>query len=404
VRTLFYIRLADIDDAGATVPFATAPLDSPRDLRTDRAPLKTIAERANGQPLVVFVPATDVQLASVQVPARQPAKVLQAAPYLLEDQLADDIENQHFALGPRQIDGSTPVAVVNSARIAGWMSKLSDAGFKPAAVVPDLLALPFEVRGGRWSALVADQQVIVRNGQWSGFTTSLVDLPMMLMLADPDRQHPVRMLMPGDQLADVTTIDWPLEPMPGDRTAVEALGRNYEADKAINLLQGRWQVKSDIGRHLRPWKAPVLAGLACLAIAVLVYGIDNWRLSKQLAAIEADNVARFRQLFPSETRIVDLSTQVNQQLMLMAGSGGAHDALGLTAVAAQALQANPGLAIQTLQFRDGSLYLAMSGKDVQALEALRGWFAAQDQAALEVQSANSGPEGTQIRVRIGPAA
>ena len=40
-------------------------------------------------------------------------KLLRAVPYAMEEQLSDDIENLHFALGPDLYDGIYPVAVTD---------------------------------------------------------------------------------------------------------------------------------------------------------------------------------------------------------------------------------------------------------------------------------------------------
>lgn len=403
MRTQYYIHLRDLQDATRPLSYARAPLDSLREVQLGQALLRDFLPLVTGNRLVVFVPGGDVRLASVDVPARQPSKVLQAAPYLLEEQLADDVETQHFALGPRQGDGSTPVAVVSRERISTWMGKLAAEGLTPDALVPDLLALPHEPRVARWCALLDGDQVLVRSGAWSGFCASRDDLPAMLTLADGERRHTLRMLISDIDASDLTTIDWPLEPMPGYRSSLDALARSYQATQAINLLQGVWAPRSDLARHLKPWKPAAVAAGLWLAVGALVYGIETWTLSSELESLQQANTARFQQLFPTETRVFDLSSQVTQQITMLEGSGGQRDAFALLTTTAQALQANPGLRVESLQFREGSLFLALTGNDLQVLEALRAWFAQQPGRVLEVQSANAGTEGVQIRLRVGAA-
>jgi len=81
---------------------------------------------------------------------------------------------------------------------------------------------------------------------------------------------------------------------------------------------------------------------------------------------------------------------------------GTHQA-GDGQVLADALTATPGLNAQAVQYREGALFVALVGSDLQQLEALRSWFGSKRAATLEVQSANSGSEGVQIRIKLTPA-
>src|SRR3546814_16716794 len=77
---------------------------------------------------------------TVEVPARQPAKVLQAAPFVLEEQLAEDVDTLHFALGARQADHRWPLAIVSQTRMQAWLALLQDFAIHADAMVPDVLA------------------------------------------------------------------------------------------------------------------------------------------------------------------------------------------------------------------------------------------------------------------------
>ena len=50
----------------------------------------------------------------------------------------------------------------------------------------------------------------------------------------------------------------------------------------------------------------------------------------------------------------------------------------------------------------GALFLALRATDLQVVEHLREWFSSQRAAALEVQSADAGADGVQVRVKLSP--
>src|SRR3974390_2754720 len=94
-----------------------APLSPPQS-----GPLALAAARTAGRRVCVLVGGADVVLADPAGPAKAGAKLQQLVPYALEEQLADDIEDLHFALGKRPSDSSrVPVAVVARALLDQWL-------------------------------------------------------------------------------------------------------------------------------------------------------------------------------------------------------------------------------------------------------------------------------------------
>src|SRR3546814_9952356 len=86
------------------------------------------------------------------------------------------------------------------------------------------------------------------------------------------------------------------------------------------------------------------------------------------------NIARYQQIFPNETRIVDLSSQLGQQLASLQAGGG-DKFMGLLDVLTQAIAAVPGLQLKTLQFREGALFAGLSATNLELLDRLKTWFA-----------------------------
>ncbi len=86
--------------------------------------------------MCVVVPGTDVLLTEPELPAKAGAKLQQIVPYALEEQLAEDIDELHFAIGKRVGDApTTPVAVVALSLMDEWTNALKAAGLAPEADV-----------------------------------------------------------------------------------------------------------------------------------------------------------------------------------------------------------------------------------------------------------------------------
>src|ERR1700732_3461845 len=128
-----------IDDAG--VPAAAR----------QRGPLSLAAAVGRSAKVVVIAPATQILLAEAELPPGSGVKLARAAPFALEEQLTEDIDQLHFALGKRRASGGTPVAVVSRSVLQGWLAELSAAGMTPAAVYADMSLLPLNPgQSGLW--------------------------------------------------------------------------------------------------------------------------------------------------------------------------------------------------------------------------------------------------------------
>ncbi|MGQ0530232.1 MAG: type II secretion system protein GspL [Panacagrimonas sp.] len=402
MRETLYIRLGSALDADVDYAVvASEPRALSQQVAQQHGPLAAAAALAPGRRVCVFVPAADVRLSKVQVPAKQPAKVLQAVPYALEDQVAEDIDLLHFAIGPRQADGQFPVAIVSRARMQRWTEALSAHGLRPEYLVPESLALDVDDNGAYWHALVEDTQVIVRQNTWSYFTCLAEDLASYLSLVNPDQSQSLQLHLAGDQRTDWSCLGWPLNLLP-HANALTILSAHYRADRAINLLQGSYAQGRDVQRLWKPWQLAAALLLAWLVAGGSAYTLDTLRLSTELQRQDQANLARFQQLFPDQTRVVDLQAQLDQQLRQL-GGGAAGGPFPLLESLAQALAASPGLKLGGMQYRENALFLSLTANDLQALEALRNWFASHAGTRLEVQSANAESGAVQIRAKLTAA-
>ena len=405
MRDTLYIQLRDAAP-DAPLAYALVTAQPGAAAQAQRGTLDSILALAAGRRVVAFVPGTDVRLAAVQVPARAAAKILQAAPYALEDQLAEDVDTLHFAIGaPGQAEGGGhPVAIVARARLESWLAPLRAHGVRPDAVLPETLCLP-PPDGGSWTGLAEAGRVTVRTGRYTGFTCALEDFATYLQIADPDARVAVRVFVARDVEYDFSRAGRPLELLPGYASGLEVLARHWQPSTTINLMQGAYSEKQDWQRLAAPWRLATALALAWLVASGVYFGVDGWRVGRELEAQVQDNFARCQALFPADC-VSDLRVRevVDQKAGLLRPGGASRAPLfELLGTLGAALQATPGLTLESLEFREGALYLGLTGSDLQALEGLRAWYDTRNDARLQVESANAGSGGVQIRVKLAPA-
>lgn len=408
MRDTLYIRLRDsapdaltlhaIALAERTVPGAPSV---PAQVQT--AALADAIALAQGRRVVVFVPGAEVRLTQVSVPVRQPSKVLQAAPFVLEEQLAEDVETLHFALGARQPSGAFPIAIVARAQMDAWLAPFIEAGVRVDALVPETLALPW-TGSGDWSVLPEQSQITVRNGAYSGFSCAPDDFGLFLELAEGGTEAGLQILVSRDDGTDYTSLRRQVSLLPGYDNGLSPLIRFWRPSQSIDLLQGSYSQREDLDRLWRPWRLAAALAAVAFGLGVITNGVESLRLKREVAALQAENEARFQQIFPRESRIVDLQAQLDQQLRALRSAGNGGGVFPLMQQAALGLSETPGLTLKTAQFREGALFLDLSGTDLQVLERLRAWFASHPAARLEVQTADAGEGGVQIRLKLTPGA
>src|SRR5690349_23838077 len=68
---------------------------------------------ATGRKVALLIPAGEVSFFEAPLPAGNEARLQQLAPFALEDQVSQDIDTLHFAVGTRNASsGTAPVAVM----------------------------------------------------------------------------------------------------------------------------------------------------------------------------------------------------------------------------------------------------------------------------------------------------
>jgi general secretion pathway protein L len=359
-----------------------------------------LKDLCRGRRVILLLPGTEVATYAVRVPARTVADQRKAARYALEDQLAQRIEDLHFAVGTRTAAGELPVAIISRERLHQHLDALRSTGVEPATAVPDFLALPW--RGDAVSLCLDGGLYRVRAERDRGFAVESRLLPATfgpatrlrqwtLAAADNDAAVDARLRAAGAEIAQ--------ENAPATLAALCAAGLR-DAPPSIDLLQG----------DLHPSAARLAWGpaAALLALAVAAHLGFNW-LEYQRLRTENANLAQrvekaFHVAFPEIRRIVDPRAQTEQRLAeLRAGAGRRQDFVELMERAAGLIGSVAGVEIDGLNYRDGALELRCRAPAIGTLEELRQQLQALRLRA-EIATAESGANGVTGRILIREAS
>ncbi len=361
------------------------------DLTVHHDSLSEIAAAAAGCRVILLVPGAEVLLTSAAVPGGNRQKIAGAVPYALEEQLASDVDNLHFALGERRDDGRISAAVVVKTQLDTWLERLRQAGIEPDAVAPDILALPWA--SGTWTVLMDGDRALVRTARQAGFVADSDNLDTLLRLAlnEASEARPERIrIIQSMAAASSCNLDVTVDTEIVDEPVLTILCRGYDEPDAINLLQGVYSRREQLGKLWRPWR-PV-AALA--ALLLLIQGgmtvADYVRLSNERQALTQQIEQVYLKTFPDARKVVNARAQMEERLKELRG-GGTDEAgfMGLLADIGPSLKETPSVEIQRISYNEGKIDLALFIGDLQGLDKFKQRLTAQHGLAVDIQSAAS---------------
>ncbi|WP_271411726.1 type II secretion system protein GspL [Pseudomonas sp. Q1-7] len=335
-------------------------------------------------PWRLVLPVEAATCCAVRLPTRKGRWLRQALPFAVEELLAEDVENFHLGLGGALADGRHRVFAVRRAWLAGWLELAGKLGPAPAAIHIDADLLPEQGTQLLW----LEQRWLLGGEGSTRLSFEEQDWPYLQGACPAPRSG---YAPAGRQTLDGVD-DWGDE---GDPYAWLA------AQKGADLAQGEFALRQE-GQRWSRWKP--LLGLVGLWL-VLQWGfnlVQAWQLERQGETYADANEALYRELFPEDSKLVNLRAQFDQHLAEGAVSSQGR-LLALLGQAAQALIAEGAqVRVQQLDFSDvrGDLALQVQAPGFDALERLRQRLIGSG-LSVQMGSASRDQGGVSARLVIG---
>ena len=287
---------------------------------------------------------------------------LQALAFAVEEQLADDLDALHIAVGPMDAQRRYPLWVTHKQRFSRVLDQLQALGLDIASVRVDADLLPREPAcaarcHGRW--LVGGAQ------------------DLRLALSDQDYDT-VKAGLPADLIE-----------LPGERlnTLLSASG-----GEAINLLQGPFRPAA----KALPWRSVCCCVGLTLAIALGFTHARSSYLETQAARLYALSEERFNILYPGQTSRLDLATQLRGLQQRGAAPADGH-MVRLAHLVEQVIGAS-SVDVQRLEWREhGGWALTITASSFAELERLRERG---EQSALPINVGNARQHGNRVQALL----
>lgn len=326
---------------------------SGRWLANDASPFPTLASH---YPAWVLIPASDCAFHTLTLPAGLRKPPLQVAPFLLEEQLADEVEATHFALLHRQ-QAQCEIVAVQRQKMRDWLARCESLSLRPLALTPDVLALPWQPPA--WSAVQADDQWLIRHQPWAG------------MAAEPPW---LAELLQGEAEEHVIDSYSPPPAAPGEWRAQPAqtllsLAASHPAAQKLSLLQGEFAV-----RRRRPdqtsWRPARYAALALALLLAVNSVLDHRDLARQAEAARQASRAYYHRWFPTEKKVINPRLQMQQHLQTLARQAQHAPLVDRLSALQNIISETPGIRLRALSWdaAGNRLQLDIAAASSRALE------------------------------------
>ncbi len=336
----------------------------------------------NPHPVVIIIPQQCVYITEVALPEGANRQLLSAIEYQVEDQLAQDIETQHFALGDTS-ENPVALAVVSRPVMERCMTLARSLDLRLTQIIPELFLCPLPEEG---AALIEGYGgSLLRYGKYRGLKCNEQTLPAMLEQLRRDVDFDTITCFEAETgvapaIDKFTLLSQPLSSTrPGfvDAPVIDLQQRDYRLSSAWQTLAEAWK-----------WVALLFAIL--LVVGGFNKAIALNDLSGELGDIEDQQYELLKPYLPADTspdanlkklliaRVKQLQSNQREQgfLKLLLDFTGAKNKF-------------PNVKVSRITYQGNLVSIEISSKQLNDIEALVG--------ILDKQGVNASLENLNIK-------
>ena len=367
------IRIRDLEGSACwqAVDAHGAPLGE-----SGEGDLEQAAELVDGCKVVFLIPAREVFRARLDLPARGRRSAVRGAKYALEDRIAGDVEDLHFAVGTADGD-ELDVAAVDRQWLTALLERATEAGLRPVAVYGEGDALPGLPNAA--AALLEADSLLLKDGSGQVVFADPAELAGLVEIACAEHAGeeavPFRLVIycePGIEDAAreaMTHLDGrEVELRLLDQGVMPQLAAESMSGEAVNLLQGEFRPRNDRSRGLRE----IAVGLLAVALLLPAYlAMDGWRAHREYRSIAEAVEARLRQLMPDVGAAAELRGEFRRRIASADLSAAANSDGFLRLLQSLEFDGSDRTSVLGLNYGSGSASVRLAAADMETLEQAR---------------------------------
>ena len=375
--------------------------------------------------ITLIVSGANTFTADVNIPSKQTRHIAQALPYMIEDQVAQDVSQFHLITGERTSEGDLPVVGIPSLLIESTRSLFSEYDLPLDSILPDMLCLP--LRENEWSLMFDGKHLLIKRSEMDGLAIEMDAAPVVLnsvMEHWQEKPEVLRVLFCLEHLNE-NLQNWIRTQISG-QVADAKFGVEYDEVNSsdfhllcdhihshfgakkpkYDFLQGRF---ASSGRR-RPssfnWK-PLAAMIALFVVSYTAFlHTQAWKMNQEAQALDRESKQLYKQLFPRDKRIVNVKSQMQQHINEYQSGVSGQSFMALLAQAGEQIYdtnraTKDSISPRRVSYDDGQgdLRMDLVVKDFVQLEAFKNKLQ-QAELGVETASATQDKEGVKARLKI----
>lgn len=301
-----------------------------------KADLNVLADMADGASVRLVISSNDVHINQVDMPNKAQRHLRKAVPFLLEEQLAESVDDVFIAIGERLKNQKTPVRAISSKYFKQILKQFESAEIKLASVTvdTDLLATPEE---GYQVAFLENYLLLKQDNEqcWSCNQSDFSWLVQKQLADDTEDELPIAIPMnvvcDDEEAYTLFENQLPVGRFAPHMQLVESVEQSFLATQqpSINLLQGEFEPKVE-NSPLQKMLIKVASIAALILVTHIAYQGSQWvSLEQQKSLLGKERNALWKQAFPSRQLPSNPDKSLRSFLKTLSGADGESSFLAL---------------------------------------------------------------------------
>ena len=284
--------------------------------------------------IVFVVSGEKVLMTNASVPSKQKRKIAQAVPFVVEEQLAAEIDDSVFAIGERNQKGEVQVSVIDEEVLEGIMVLLQELDLRPNKMISETSLVKSKDSA---VAVIEDDRAHFMRPDGCGITLQKDNVAAAISVVESSSGLELIGSASSLESLAIPIAEARANEVNVSEREVEFMGFSqlcsYFDGSETNMLQGKYKVEEPIPEIGKEWRQVliVLAVGAFLHLALVF--VQGWHLAKKADENRHSAKALYEEIFPGEKNARDIRRRWNSKLGRR-DAGAGNDFLGLFARAA----------------------------------------------------------------------
>ena len=264
----------------------------------------------------VFVaPGEKILMTTASVPSKQKRKIAQAIPFVVEEQLAAEIEESFFAIGERNKKGEVKVSIIYDQLLEGLLADIDELDLRPEKMISETsLAKSKDCA----VALIEEDKAHLMRPDGCGITLRKDNVAAAISMSEPSSS----LELIGSS-ASLESLAIPIAEVRANNVnvsehEVEFMGFSqlcsYFDGSETNMLQGKYKVEEPMPEISKEWRQVLIVlGVGVFLHLGLVLG-QGWHLAKEKGVNRDLARELYEDIFSGEKNVRDIRRRWNLKL------------------------------------------------------------------------------------------